>query len=81
MMMIHAGAGYAGHGTLCGTLGGSSVIINLVTFDDTDPGNSAYTQIIVTTNVDELNSDIFSRGQARRANEWMSWAKSTRSRI
>ena len=46
MMMIHAGAGYAGHGTLCGTLGGSSLIINLVTFDDGDPGNSAYKQII-----------------------------------
>ena len=46
MMMIHAGAGYAGHGTLCGTLGGSSLIINLVTFDDGDPGNSAYRQII-----------------------------------
>jgi hypothetical protein len=33
MMMIHAGSGYGGHGTLCGALGGSSLIINLVTYD------------------------------------------------
>ncbi len=46
MMMIHAGAGYGGHGTLCGTLGGSSLIINLVTFDDSDPTNRAFKQII-----------------------------------
>jgi hypothetical protein len=29
-MMVHAAAGYGGHGTLCGTLGGASLIINLV---------------------------------------------------
>jgi hypothetical protein len=46
MMMIHAGAGYGGHGTLCGTLGGSSLIINLVTYDDRDPANYAFGQII-----------------------------------
>jgi hypothetical protein len=34
MMMIHAGSGYGGHGTLCGTLGGTSLIINLVTYDE-----------------------------------------------
>lgn len=33
MMMIHAGSGYGGHGTLCGALGGTSLIINLVAFD------------------------------------------------
>jgi hypothetical protein len=33
MMMIHAGSGYGGHGTLCGTLGGTSLIINLVAYD------------------------------------------------
>ena len=33
MMMIHAGSGYAGHGTLCGALGGTALIINLVTYD------------------------------------------------
>jgi hypothetical protein len=33
MMMIHAGSGYAGHGTLCGALGGTALIINLVAFD------------------------------------------------
>ena len=33
MMMIHAAAGYAGQGTLCGALGGASVIINLAAFD------------------------------------------------
>jgi hypothetical protein len=32
MMMAHAGSGYAGHGTLCGALGGASTIINLVTY-------------------------------------------------
>ena len=35
MMMIHAGSGYAGHGTLCGALGGTALIINLVAYDGT----------------------------------------------
>lgn len=35
MMMHHAQAGYAGHGTLCGALGGVSTIINLVTYSET----------------------------------------------
>ena len=34
MMMIHAAAGYGGHGTLCGSLGGASVIVNLAAYDD-----------------------------------------------
>jgi len=34
MMMAHAGSGYGGHGTLCGALGGSSTIINMVTFGE-----------------------------------------------
>jgi hypothetical protein len=37
MMMVHAGQGYAGHGTLCGALGGTSLIINLVAYDPKDP--------------------------------------------
>jgi len=37
MMMIHAGSGYGGHGTLCGALGGTSLIINLVAYDPKDP--------------------------------------------
>lgn len=36
MMMIHAAAGYGGHGTLCGALGGSCCIINLVAYKDKD---------------------------------------------
>ena len=32
-MFEHAGQGYAGHGTLCGTLGVSSCLINLVIYD------------------------------------------------
>jgi hypothetical protein len=32
MMMAHAAAGFGGHGTLCGALGGASTIINLVTY-------------------------------------------------
>ena len=32
MMMAHAAAGYGGHGTLCGALGGASTIINLTTY-------------------------------------------------
>jgi hypothetical protein len=32
MMMAHAAAGYGGHGTLCGALGGASTIINMVTY-------------------------------------------------
>jgi hypothetical protein len=32
-MFTHAGQGYAGHGTLCGTLGVSSCLINLVIYD------------------------------------------------
>lgn len=43
MMMVHAGAGYGGHGTLCGALGGTSLIINLVTFKEKDV---IYQQII-----------------------------------
>ncbi len=35
-MMVHAAAGYGGHGTLCGSLGGASVIINLVAYKDGD---------------------------------------------
>ena len=34
--MIHAAAGYGGHGTLCGALGGTSCIINLVAYSDKD---------------------------------------------
>ena len=43
MMMSHAAAGYAGHGTLCGALGGAACIINLVAYDPKDP---AFRQII-----------------------------------
>jgi len=32
-MFEHAGQGYAGHGTLCGALGVSSYLINLVIYD------------------------------------------------
>ena len=42
-MMIHAAAGYGGHGTLCGALGGTSVIINLVAYKD---GDNIYQQMI-----------------------------------
>ena len=42
-MMVHAAAGYGGHGTLCGALGGTAVIINLVAYKD---GDSLYTQIV-----------------------------------
>jgi hypothetical protein len=34
MMMSHAQAGYGGHGTLCGALGGATTIINLVTYGE-----------------------------------------------
>ena len=34
MMMAHAQAGYAGHGTLCGALGGATTIVNLVTYGE-----------------------------------------------
>ena len=33
-MFVHAGSGYAGHGTLCGALGVSACLINLVLYDD-----------------------------------------------
>jgi len=33
-MMSHAAAGYGGHGTLCGALGGASLIINLVAYSE-----------------------------------------------
>ena len=41
-MFTHAGNGYAGHGTLCGTLGVSSYLINLVAYDKAH----SYTAII-----------------------------------
>ncbi len=34
LMMSHAAAGYGGHGTLCGSLGGASCIINLVAYGE-----------------------------------------------
>jgi hypothetical protein len=43
MMMLHAAAGYGGHGTLCGSLGGASLIINLVAYGQKD---DVYRQII-----------------------------------
>lgn len=43
-MFAHGAAGYGGHGTLCGSLGGSSCIINLVAYE---PGKDVgYKQII-----------------------------------
>ena len=42
-MMVHAAAGYGGHGTLCGSLGGTSLIINLVAYKD---GDRIYQQMI-----------------------------------
>ena len=33
-MFVHAGSGYAGHGTLCGALGVSACLINLVLYDE-----------------------------------------------
>ncbi len=35
-MMVHAAAGYAGHGTLCGALGGSSLIMQMVVYKEGD---------------------------------------------
>lgn len=34
MMFAHAAAGYGGHGTLCGALGGASCVINLVAYGE-----------------------------------------------
>jgi Putative redox-active protein (C_GCAxxG_C_C) len=42
-MFEHAGSGYAGNGTLCGALGVSSAVINLVLYD---PKNFAYLAMI-----------------------------------
>ena len=43
-MLAHGAAGYGGHGTLCGSLGGSACIINLVAYG---PGKEAkYKQIM-----------------------------------
>jgi len=42
-MMIHAAAGYGGHGTLCGALGGTCCIINLVAYNGKD---AVYQQLI-----------------------------------
>jgi len=33
-MFVHAGSGYSGHGTLCGALGVSACLINLVLYDE-----------------------------------------------
>jgi hypothetical protein len=41
-MFEHAAAGYGGHGTLCGTLGVSSYLINMVVYDD----KAAYAPLI-----------------------------------
>ena len=42
-MMTHAAAGYGGHGTLCGALGGTSLILNLVAYSEKD---QVYRQMI-----------------------------------
>jgi hypothetical protein len=42
-MFAHAAAGYAGHGTLCGALGVSSCLINLVLYNDKD---ATYAEVI-----------------------------------
>jgi hypothetical protein len=42
-MMMHGAAGYGGHGTLCGSLGGTALIINLVAYKDKD---QVYAQLI-----------------------------------
>ena len=43
-MLAHGAAGFGGHGTLCGSLGGTAQIINMVAYQ---PGKDAkYTQII-----------------------------------
>lgn len=44
MMMIHAAAGYGGHGTLCGALGGASCIVNLALYGHGD--GDVYKQMI-----------------------------------
>ena len=46
MMMAHAAAGYGGHGTLCGALGGASTIINMVTFGEKRDAYQQNNQII-----------------------------------
>jgi hypothetical protein len=38
LMMSHAAAGYGGHGTLCGSLGGASCILNLVAYGHGEKG-------------------------------------------
>ena len=38
LMMTHAAAGYGGHETLCGSLGGASCIINLVAYGHGEGG-------------------------------------------
>jgi hypothetical protein len=38
LMMSHAAAGYGGHGTLCGSLGGASCIINLMAYGHGENG-------------------------------------------
>lgn len=43
-MMMHGAAGYGGHGTLCGSLGGTALIINLVAYKDAKDQN--YTQLV-----------------------------------
>ena len=46
MMMAHAAAGYGGHGTLCGALGGASTIINMVTYGEKRDQYQQNSQII-----------------------------------
>jgi hypothetical protein len=43
-MMMHGAAGYGGHGTLCGALGGTALIINLVAYKDSK--DQMYTQLV-----------------------------------
>ena len=45
-MFHHAGSGYAGQGTLCGSLGACSAIINLVAKDQADTHNKLIADLI-----------------------------------
>jgi len=71
-MFHHAAGGYAGQGTLCGSLGACSSIINLVTMDDEKSHNKLIADLInwyTTYNhpTDEFDSVCKFPGQMRMA--------------
>ena len=58
-MFEHAAAGYGGHGTLCGALGASSCLINMVAYDEKGNYRGLIDQMMCRYSETEFPTDRF----------------------